>query len=191
MTDIITAINTWAFQAVGAVSSQPLNSVLGPLAASFLVVLPLVAVWLYYKKDRNVFSFAVAVVVLYIIGDIIKNIVMEPRPCSLPQLSWINHVGCEAGFSFPSNHAMTLTGPILFVKGYRYLRWLYFVWLALILFGRVYLGQHYLTDVIGGIVLSLVFGYALYRYRERINALCMLILSRLPLLSRLAQRLSA
>ncbi len=191
MTDIITAINTWAFQAVGAVSSQPLNSVLGPLAASFLVVLPLVAVWLYYKKDRNVFSFAVAVVVLYIIGDIIKNIVMEPRPCSLPQLSWINHVGCEAGFSFPSNHAMTLTGPILFVKGYRYLRWLYFVWLALILFGRVYLGQHYLTDVIGGIVLSLVFGYALYRYRERINALCMRILSRLPLLSRLAQRLSA
>jgi membrane-associated phospholipid phosphatase len=86
---------------------------------------------------------------------------------------------------------MTLTGPILFVKGYRYLRWLYFVWLALILFGRVYLGQHYLTDVIGGIVLSLVFGYALYRYRERINALCMRILSRLPLLSRLAQRLSA
>ncbi|MCL4552336.1 MAG: phosphatase PAP2 family protein [Candidatus Marsarchaeota archaeon] len=188
MSGIITALNTWAFQAVGAISSQPLNSLMAPFAESFFIVLPLVAIWLYYRKDKNVFSFAVAVVGLYIIGDIIKMIVMEPRPCSLPQFSWINQVGCDTTFSFPSNHAMVLTGPLVFLKGYTYLRWLYVIWLVLILFGRVYLGQHYLTDVLAGMLISIFLSYLLYRYRERVNEICMRILSRIPLASRLAAR---
>jgi undecaprenyl-diphosphatase len=191
MSGIITALNTWAFQAVGAISSQPLNSLMAPFAESFFIVLPLVAIWLYYRKDKNVFSFVFAAVGLFIVGEVIKMIVMEPRPCSLPQLSWINHVGCESGFSFPSNHAMTLTGPILFLRGYTYLRWLYAIWLVLILFGRVYLGQHYLTDVLAGMVISIAIAYIVYRYRERIDRIALGIASRIPVVSDLASRLSA
>lgn len=190
MNDIITALNTWAFQAVGAIASQPLNSLMSLLAVSFLVVLPLVAIWLYYRKDKNVFSFIVAIVVLYIVGDLLKHIFLEPRPCSLPGFGWINQVGCETGFAFPSDHAMTLTGPILFLKGYGYLRWLYGIWLALILFGRVYLGQHYLTDVLAGMIISIVLAYLIYRYRDRIDGIALRILDRIPVISRLSARLS-
>ena len=43
------------------------------------------------------------------------------------------------------------------------------VWLVLILFGRIYLGLHYLTDVIAGAALSIVVAYIIYRYRDYIN----------------------
>lgn len=162
MLDIVSAINTWAFQAAGAIASQPLNLLMSLLASSYVVVVPLVAIWLYHRKDKNVFSFALAFFGMFVIGDILKMVAQEPRPCSLQP-------GCESGFSFPSDHAMALTGPYLFLRGYQYLRFLYPIWLLLILFGRVYLGQHYLTDVLSGVVISLVLTYLIYRYGEKIN----------------------
>ena len=170
MVDVVTAINTWAFQVAEAIANPQLNFIMGLLASSLFVVIPLVAIWLYYRKDKNVFSFLVAFAGAFVLGEIIKIIVQEPRPCTLPQFSWINQVGCEpAGYSFPSNHAIALTGPALFLRGYKYLRVLYTFWLLLVLFGRVYLGYHYLTDVIAGVVLSLLFAYLVFRNEDKIN----------------------
>ena len=86
---------------------------------SYFVVLPLILIYLIYKKDRNVFVFAVAGLLLYIIGDIIKMIVREPRPCSLQGAEYIQNY-CDTGYSFPSNHATVLTGLALFIN-YKYL----------------------------------------------------------------------
>ena len=96
---------------------------------------------------------------------------MEPRPCNVSELSWINNLGCQNTFSFPSNHASVLTGLIFFLKPYKYLRILYFIWLALELFGRVYLGLHYFTDVIAGISLSIILYYIISFYKPKINEL--------------------
>ena len=57
----------------------------------------------------------------------------------------------------------------IFLKNYKYVRVLYIVWLVLILFGRIYLGLHYFTDVIAGAALSIVVAYIIYRYRNHIN----------------------
>ena len=163
-------INIWAFQAMKVVASPILNSIMSPLAESFYVVIPAVALYLYFrKKDKNAYSFIVAAVALFIVGDILKHIFQEPRPCSLQELSWINSVGCEGGYSFPSDHATVLTGLVFFVKRYKYLRIAYIVWLIAVLFGRVYLGAHYLTDVFAGIVISLAVAYVIYRFEDRIN----------------------
>ncbi len=162
-------VNVWAFQFVKSVSSPFLNTLFSTLSSSFLIVIPLLAIYLYLKKDKNVYAFIVAGIVFFIISDIIKMLTMEPRPCNVSELSWINNLGCENTFSFPSNHASVLTGLIFFLKPYKYLRILYFIWLALELFGRVYLGLHYFTDVIAGIALSIILYYIISFYKPKIN----------------------
>ena len=162
-------INIWAFQFVKSVSSPFLNTLFSTLSSSFLIVIPLLAIYLYLKKDKNVYTFIVAGIVFFIISDIIKMLTMEPRPCNVSELSWINNLGCENTFSFPSNHASVLTGLIFFLKPYKYLRILYFIWLALELFGRVYLGLHYFTDVIAGVALSITLYYIISFYKPKIN----------------------
>lgn len=153
------------------------------LDESYFVVIPALAIWLYYKKDKNVFSFVSAFIILYIVADVLKMLIAQPRPCAgLP--------GCEPGYGFPSNHATTLTGPYLFLAGYRYLRWLYPIWLVFVLYGRLYLNQHTPVQVLAGIIISLVLAYVIYRYREKINKAELGILSRVPVIARLFARLS-
>ena len=106
---------------------------------------------------------------MFAVSEIIKDIVREPRPCSLPDYSWINHVGCESGYGFPSGHATTLTGLFFFMKNYKYVRAAYMIWLIVVLFGRVYLGQHYFTDVVAGAVIGTVGCYIMYKYENAIN----------------------
>ncbi|MGC8538085.1 MAG: phosphatase PAP2 family protein [Candidatus Micrarchaeia archaeon] len=173
-------INLWAFGAAKALESSVLTAIMSLLAPSFLVVLPVLVLYMLYKRDLNVYSFVIAGVLLYIISDTIKLIVREPRPCHYESLGLLTSVhACESSFSFPSNHASVLTGLAFFTKNYKYIRILYIIWLVLVLFGRVYLGVHYFTDVLAGVALSLVIAYIVYRYRKRLNAFADKIVSRI------------
>ena len=166
---ILDSINSGAFSMVNQMVSPGLNFIMKYWAESFYIILPLIALYLYLKKDKNLIPYAVAVVVMFAISEIIKDIVKEPRPCSLQDYSWINHIGCESGYGFPSGHATTLTGLFFFMKNYKYVRTAYIIWLIVTLFGRIYLGQHYFTDVAAGVVIGLVGSYLLYRYEDLIN----------------------
>jgi undecaprenyl-diphosphatase len=165
-------INVWAFNVAKALANPYLNVVMAYLAKSFFIVLPVLVIYLLLKKDMNVYSFVVAGILLYVISDAIKIITKEPRPCNVPYLVdtlHINYIACQSSFSFPSNHAGVLTGLTIFLKNYKYVRVLYVVWLLLILFGRIYLGLHYLTDVIAGAALSIVVAYIIYKHKDYIN----------------------
>ncbi len=163
------SINLWAFHAVQAIASPALTAVMSVLSKSFLVVLPILVLYLYLRKNNNVYSFVIAGILLFIVSDLIKIITKEPRPCNIAELSWINHIACENTFSFPSNHASVLTGLVLFLGKHKYVRVLYIAWLALILFGRIYLGLHYFTDVIAGMVISIAISAIILHYKDRIN----------------------
>ncbi|MEM0123978.1 MAG: phosphatase PAP2 family protein [Candidatus Micrarchaeaceae archaeon] len=163
-------INTWAFELSKEIASPALNSAMHIIGESLIVVLPLLVLYMYLRKDSNTYSLVFAGILLYIISDAIKILVAEPRPCNVSALSWINHISCENTFSFPSNHASVLTGLPLFLGKYRILQALYIIWVVLVLFGRVYLGLHYLTDIIAGVAISLVVSYAIFLYRSRINS---------------------
>ena len=178
MSSIITSMNNLAFHAVLGIASPWLNTLMSLLAQSYYLVIPLIAIYLFLKKDKNVFSFVIGAVVVFIVTDIIKMIVMEPRPCSVADLQWINHVGCETSYSFPSNHATVLTGLSLFLGKYKYIRVLYIIWVILILFGRVYLGAHYFSDVIVGVILSIIFYYLIMKKKAVINKFCSKILHK-------------
>ena len=111
------------------------------------------------KKSRQVFlliifSFAVA----GISGDILKEIFNRTRPFheNANQLSFLSRPGSP---SMPSGHAtksVALALPFLFYAGYKGLFHtlvkciLVFV-AAMVCFSRIFLGAHYLSDVLAGI----------------------------------------
>ncbi len=163
-------VNLWAFHLIKLIATPNLNFFMALMAKSYIIIIPLLVIYLYIKKkDMNLYSFIIAFLVLYLLSDIIKLIVREPRPCNINELSWINNISCESTFGFPSNHAAVLTGLPIFLKGYKFVQILYIIWVITILFGRVYLGVHYLTDVFAGSILSIIIVYVIYKYRNRIN----------------------
>ncbi len=177
---LIGALNTDSFRIMNLLANPVLNVIMYYWAKSYLIVLPLIAIFLLLRKDKKVFTFAIAIVAMYLVSDLIKIAVKEPRPCSVADLSWIHtYGGCESGFSFPSSHASTLTGLAIFVNGYKYLRVAYWVWLFFVLFGRVYLGDHYFTDVIAGMALSVVLAWLINRYRKPVNDFCEKVFDRI------------
>ena len=175
-------INMAAFKAALSLSSPSLTYAMSMLAKSYYVVLPALLLYMYFKKDMNVYSLALAGVIFFLISDTMKMLVREPRPCNTSEVLTtlnISKVACESTYAFPSNHATVLTGLTLFIGKYKYIRAAYIVWLIVVLFGRVYLLAHYLTDVIAGIAISLFVGYIIYRYKSRINAFINGILKRI------------
>jgi undecaprenyl-diphosphatase len=169
ISQLVYNFNLLVFKIVDMLANPALNKFMIYFIDSFYVVLPLVAIYLYLKKDKNVYTFIFAAVALYIIVDIIKLIVREPRPCNVPSLSYINHLGCESTFSFPSEHAAVLSGLAIFLKRYKYLRWIYIAWVVLVLFGKVYLGQHYFTDIVAGVIIGVVLAEIMARFGDKIN----------------------
>ncbi len=73
-------------------------------------------------------------------------------------------------FSFPSDHA-TATGAIvcgLFLAGRRQLAWVATGLGALLVFARVYVGAHYPTDVVGGLIFGAIVVAVLYPLAMRL-----------------------
>ncbi|MEP7152723.1 MAG: phosphatase PAP2 family protein [Nitrospira sp.] len=92
------------------------------------------------------------------LGTQIKGFVQRPRPClTLPEVHKL--LGCGGAFSFPSNHAANTAAAAAFFQ-ILYPRSGWFSWplVSAIGLSRVYIGAHYLTDVMGGWVVGGLIG---------------------------------
>lgn len=127
-------------------------------------VLFLVAVLCYIlRRNRDKGALAVLLMagltITYYVVSSVKWAVGRPRPFILMPDAHL--FAAEHSFSFPSNHAATAFMAATITSGFfgSWRKGLFFV-AALIGYSRVYLGVHFLSDVIAGSVVGILIGCA-------------------------------
>ncbi|MBA0047291.1 phosphatase PAP2 family protein [Mycobacteroides sp. LB1] len=129
-----------------------------PSAISVATVIATLAIWRSTHSMRTAATVAVAVVSAFCLAAVTKWAVGEHRPPSSAQLV------AETGWSFPSGHVTgttALVGMLAVViahhhSGWRRLATLLTAVIAVMLVAssRLYLGDHWMVDVLAAIVLS-------------------------------------
>ncbi len=113
------------------------------------------------------------------VGGQLKWAFERVRPCrAITEAVKIEPNGCGGLFSFPSNHAANTAALAAFLQVlYPKSGWITWPVVALVGFARVYIGAHYVTDVLGGWMLGGFIGggaaWALLqwpRFREKVSS---------------------
>ncbi|MCX6181096.1 MAG: phosphatase PAP2 family protein [Bacteroidetes bacterium] len=142
-----------------------------PLYISIVIYL----VYLFRVKSLWVL-LAVALLVAstdQISSQVLKKSVQRYRPCRPEaQLGFDVRLQPGAGcseYGFVSSHASNVFGlatffGLLFYQRSKWWLGVGLIWASVIGFSRIYLGQHYPTDVIGGAVLGILLGLIWYKF---------------------------
>lgn len=138
-----------------------------PLAAFILVVL------LYKKNWRESLFILLAIVLVITLCDQFASHVCKPiftrfRPTHHPDfMDQVKTVFDYRGgrYGFISSHAANAFGFATFMSllfRYRLFTWTIFFWAALTAYTRVYLGVHFISDIVPGAVAGIFFGWIVY-----------------------------
>ncbi|MBI2005529.1 MAG: phosphatase PAP2 family protein [Candidatus Aenigmarchaeota archaeon] len=129
----------------------------------------LTAFFFFRRKDRMLaLLMIVAIVADFMIVTVVKDLVARERPYQVLDVRQL--VPEDDNRSFPSNHVQLsfLLSTIIF-RFYRRFGIILFIISALIGFGRIYLGVHYPSDVIGGALIGVLIAVLILKVSTRYN----------------------
>lgn len=131
--------------------------------------------WVFYKRSpKEAILFIISAVLMHVVCDQLTSGFIKPlferlRPAYHPYtkdlvLNVYNNLGW--GFSFVSGHAANFFAIATFTSlsfKDRYYSIVVFLLAATVAYSRVYLGVHFLSDIIPGALLGILIGYLFYR----------------------------
>ncbi|WP_307851157.1 phosphatase PAP2 family protein [Nocardiopsis sp. MG754419] len=113
----------------------------------------------------------VVVIASGVLNNLLKSISYTPRPYWFDaRITGYQH---HASFGMPSGHsqaAMVVWGYLGIRSGRRALMWAAGVVILLVAFSRIYLGVHFISDVVVGLTLGALIVWATLRYEDRVLA---------------------
>lgn len=155
-----------------------LDSTMFALSSRLIWIVPALALLFHFFRNKHTrkkgIVVVIAIVVLITLCDQTTSTLMKPyfarlRPSHTPGIENILHYvnGYRGGlYGFASSHAANSFGTVTFVSMLIRRKWVTFALLALTLgvcYSRIYLGVHFLGDVLTGAVIGVFFGYIIYR----------------------------
>lgn len=131
------------------------------ISSAYALIVLSILLLLIMKKKKLPLLISLNLIISFISNQIAKQIFTRPRPIGINLIE-------ETGYSYPSGHAMISMAYFGFIA---YLIYKYvknkliktivissiFLLIILIGFSRIYLGVHYLSDIIGGFLLSIAY----------------------------------
>jgi membrane-associated phospholipid phosphatase len=136
------------------------------------IIVAVILYWTYDKKYAH--KFALTFMISAMVNSGLKEIFKRPRPFTEDGIE--PPFGYETtGYSFPSGHAQAsgvlgYTAYDLYKK--HKINWIKWVGLFIIIvvpLSRVYLAQHYVSDVLVGVILSVAISIAMFKLIDKMN----------------------
>lgn len=143
--------------------------------AVWIPVAVFIAIILLYKRGWKESLFIVLALALVItLCDQFASGVCKPmfarfRPTHHPE--FMNEVETVFGYrggryGFMSSHAANAFGFatfMVFMFRHALFSWVIYIWATLTAYSRIYLGVHFISDIVGGILVGVLFGYLVFR----------------------------
>ena len=138
------------------------------LGSAITLIILSVAFIILLKNKKYSKLIAINLVLVFLLNRILKWIIRRPRPERLQLV-------LEKGFSFPSGHSMIAFGFYGFLIYLTYknfknkkIKYPLMIFLSILILAigisRVYLGVHYVTDVIGGFIFGFLYLVIFIKY---------------------------
>ena len=110
--------------------------------------------------------FSLTFILSYFVSDYaLKNIFHRNRPILDTKYSILN-TSCPKDFSFPSTHATTAFAAATVLTYFDKKRWWFYYSVAIIIsYSRIYLGCHYIIDILIGALLGIVISKVVTKIR--------------------------
>lgn len=136
----------------------------------------IIIVFLTYKEKKRVWLVLLAIVLLITMADqiasgLLKPLVQRLRPCHDFQMQSLLHlpIGCGGTYGFVSSHAAnTWALAVFFALFFNNKKFTIalFIWAFVICYSRVYLGAHFVGDVVVGGSIGAFLGWILFRTHQ-------------------------
>ncbi len=147
-----------------ATQSEGLDWVMDQVSQEGNLLFPIVLLVSYWAwtnwREARIAAPTLGILVLLsdFVGGQLKGMIARMRPCQV--FTQINELhSCGGSFSMPSNHAMnSATAAALLFTLYPSTGWFTWPLVGLIGLSRVYLGAHYVSDVVVGWVIGGILG---------------------------------
>ena len=143
-------------------------------------LLPFILLWIYLifkTKTRKLFILLLVPLTILCVdqtGLAVKKLELRARPWVGQESGMVNHLGGSGGKhkSFPSNHAANAAAlAVIFSYLVRKPRCIFWIFAAIVMFSRIYIGVHYPADIIAGGLLGLVISKLIIFAFEKIKLL--------------------
>lgn len=169
MLEFLYSIDVAVFFFINHTMANPVLDVVMPFVTDLNKHKPVVysvGIWIVYllwQGGRRARITVGLLVITVIISDqlnssVLKEIFDRVRPCrALEGVRML--VGCGGGLSFPSSHAANnFAAATVIGHWYPNQRWYWVGFASLVALSRPYVGVHYPSDILGGMVVGIIIG---------------------------------